>query len=188
MPLPATPDFATSPLAALLAHADGDALPPVDSWHPPHCGTIDIRINADGRWFHNGGEITRPAMVRAFSRVLRREGDGSFSLVTPAEWLTIAVDDAPFAAIAMRVDGDGDDMRIVMQLTTGDSVAVGADHPLTLRNGPAGRLPYLHVRGPFERALEARPTRALYMELAELADADGMVTSDGQRYAVGDVG
>jgi hypothetical protein len=180
------PDFKHSSLAMLADWADCDQLPPVEQWHPARSGTIDIRIMADGRWFHEGGEIRRPAMVRLFSRILRREEDGSFVLVTPAERLTITVDDAPFVAVELKQEGQGEAGRLAVRLNTDEIVVIGADHPLTLRTGPAGLLPYVHVRGPMERPLLARPTRALYHELALMADARAQVFSGGMGFAVGE--
>jgi uncharacterized protein len=185
MPMPAAPDFATTPLDTLGAWIDGDSLPPVDSWHPEREGSIDIRIAADGRWYHEGGEITRPAMVRTFARILRREADGGHVLVTPAEKLRITVEDAPLIAVEARIDGAGDTQTIAFRLNSAEGVMAGADHPLRLRAGPAGILPYLHVRGPADRAIEARLARPVYYQLAEIADADGMVTSGGMRFALG---
>lgn len=165
-----------------MAFAD-QQLPPVETWHPAHCGRIDIRIMADGRWFHDGGEIRRAAMVRLFSRILRREADGSHVLVTPAEKLTIEVEDAAFVAVELRVDQG----RLIFRLNTGDIIVVGTKNPLRVRNGPAGWLPYLHVRGPADRPLEARLARSVYYALADLADADGRVTSGDISYKIGDM-
>jgi hypothetical protein len=176
------PDFRGA-LDALTQWMDADTPPPVEQWHPAHRGSIDIRIAPDGRWFHESGEITRAALVRLFSRVLRREEDGSHVLVTPAEQLTITVDDAAFAAVDLREE----DGVLLFQLNTGEVIAASADHPLVLREGPAGTLPYLHVRGSTDRPIEARPSRAVYYALAEMADATGHVTSGGERYAIGAV-
>ena len=176
------PDFAHAALADVLAWIDSERLPPVDLWHPAREGAIDIRIAADGRWYHEGGEMTRPAMVRLFSRILRREADGGYVLVTPAEKLTITVEDAPLIAVEARVEDD----RLWLRLNTDDIVPVDAAHPLVLRDGPAGRLPYLHVRGAVDRPIEARLSRALYYELAEHADADGCIVSGEDRFALGD--
>lgn len=179
------PDFADSPLADLLAAANQPGAP-VEQWDPAHCGTIDIRIDAAGRWFHEGGEIRRPALVNLFARVLRREPDGSYVLVTPGEKMAITVEDAPLVAVEARFDGEGEDATLTLRCATGELVAVDANHPLTLRDGPAGPLPYLHVRGPAGRGIEARPTRACYLDLAEHADAQGHVWSGGRRWRVGD--
>jgi hypothetical protein len=176
------PDFSNATMADIMAFAGADALPPVDDWNPAHCGSIDIRIMADGRWFHEGSEIRRPAMVRLFSRVLRRESDGSHVLVTPAERLTIMVDDAPFIAVELREEAGA----LIFRLNTSDIIIAGAQHPLRLRDGPAGRLPYLHVRGTDDRPLEARLARPVYYQLAELADARGRVHSGGATFVIGD--
>lgn len=188
MPMPIVPDFATTSLDALTQWIEGDALPPVERWNPAHAGRIDIRIDAEGRWFHEGGAIARPAMVRAFSRLLRREADGGYVLVTPAEKLAITVEDAPLLAVEARIEGEQDSRTIAFRLNTDAMLLCGADHPLVLRDGPAGRLPYLRVTGSTERPVEARLTRSTFYQLADVADADGCVWSGGQRFALADPG
>src|SRR3954468_2592533 len=86
--------------------AAGRKLPPVEKWNPAHCGTIDIRIARDGTWFHQGAPIRRPELVRLFSTILRKEAD-AYYLVTPAEKMRIQVDDAPFLAVLLDVQGSG---------------------------------------------------------------------------------
>src|SRR6201982_1557824 len=80
--------------------------PPVHLWNPPYCGDIDMRIAADGTWFYQKTPIGRPALVKLFASVLKREGDRYF-LVTPVEKCGITVEDAPFMAVEMRVE-DGE--------------------------------------------------------------------------------
>ena len=63
-------------LAELRSLIDSRRLPPVDKWNPERCGHSGMRIARDGTWFHEGTPIQRPAMVRLFSTVLRREPDG----------------------------------------------------------------------------------------------------------------
>lgn len=186
MPMPTVPDFTTTSLDALAQWIDGDTLPPVDRWAPAHEGRIDIRIDAEGRWFHEGGAITRLAMVRAFSRLLRREGDGGYVLVTPAEKLAIVVEDAPLLAVEARIEGEGQAQTIAFRLNTDAMLLCGAEHPLSVRDGPAGRLPYLRVTGSAERPVEARLTRSTFYQLADVADADGCVWSGGMRFALAD--
>lgn len=189
MPFALPPDFQNGSIAELAAFINSDQPPPVDQWHPSHRGRIDINIAADGRWFHEGGEIRRPEMVRLFSRILRREQDGSYVLVTPAECLTITVADAPFVAVNMRVEGrGGPGQQLIFRLNSEEIVIAGPDHPLVLRNGPAGHLPYLLVRGTVDRPLEARLARPVYYDLAEQADARGCVLSSGMMHVVGDLG
>lgn len=143
--------------------------PPVDRWNPDHCGQSDMRIAADGTWYHMGSPITRPAMVRLFSTVLRREPDGSHVLVTPVEKLAIEVEVTAFRATAMTGEGERDQRTIAFELDSGDAVILGPDHPLTLLDDAHGPSPRLAVR----HGLEALIARPLYYELAEIALAEG---------------
>ena len=143
--------------------------PPVDRWNPEHCGQSDMRIAADGTWFHMGTPITRPAMVRLFSTVLRREPDGSHVLVTPVEKLSIEVEVTAFRAIAMTSEREGDKRRIAFELDSGDAVILGPNHPLTIGDDAHGPSPRLAVR----HGLEALIARPIYYELAEIALAEG---------------
>jgi hypothetical protein len=155
-------------LAELQTLIDGRHLPPVDQWHPEHCGQSGMRIARDGTWFHEGAPIRRPAMVRLFSSVLRREPDGSHVLVTPAEKLEIDVESTAFRAIDMSVEGKGRAQRIAFALDSGDGVILDADHPLRITHTPDGPSPRLLVR----HGLEAELTRPVYYQLAELALAE----------------
>ena len=165
--------------------------PPVERWHPAHCGESGMRILADGSWLHDGTPIGRPALVRLFSTILRGEPDGSHVLVTPAEKLTIAVEDAPFVAVEMTSEGEGRARRLAFRTNVGDVVFAGPDHPLTVDDRGHGAHPYLRVRGRLD-ALVARP---VYYELANLAieaepGPDGAVGlwSDGAFFALGMAG
>lgn len=164
-------------LAALAAAIGERKRPPVHRWNPPHCGHSGMRIAADGSWFHYGSPIARPAMVRLFSTVLRREPDGGHVLVTPHEKLAIDVDATAFRAIAMTSEGEGQGRRIALELDSGDAVILGPGHPL--RPGPDGEGPRALVR----HGLEAMLSRPIYYELAEIALAEGSqppgVWSDG---------
>lgn len=143
--------------------------PPVDRWDPPHCGHSQMRISRDGTWFYRGSPIDRPAMVRLFASVLRRDGDGSHVLVTPVEKLTIDVEATAFRATQMTMSGNGEQRRIGLTLDSGDALIVGADHPLTILQTADGPSPRLAVRF----GLEAELARPLYYELAGIALAEG---------------
>lgn len=176
--MPEQPDLHALSLAEIARLAAEAKLPPVDKWNPTHCGDSDMRIARDGTWFHGGSPIGREAMVRLFSTILRREPDGGYVLVTPVEKLDIEVEDAPFVAVEMRVEGEGRDRRLAFRLNTGDLVAAGPDHALRFEPDGDTVRPYLHVRA----GLEALVARSLYYELAELAlAAEGApgVWSDG---------
>ena len=167
--MPTPPDDLTKLSLAELAQLAADRkLPPVESWNPAHCGHSAMRIARDGPWFHEGSPIGRPAMVRLFSTILRREPDGRFVLVTPVEKLDIDVEDAPFVAVEVKSEGDGRERNLAFRLNTGDVVLAGPDHPLRFETGQDGPLPYVEVRAGLD-ALVARP---VYYELAELALAE----------------
>ena len=184
MPMPPLPDLAALSLADIARLAEENKLPPVDKWNPTHCGDSEMRIARDGTWFHQGSPIGRPAMVRLFSSILRREPDGGYVLVTPVEKLDIQVEDAPFQAVEMKAEGQGASAKLAFRLNTGDLVTAGADHPLRFAAGEDGPRPYLHVRGGLE-ALVARP---VYYELATLAlagdDQPPGVWSNGTFFAL----
>jgi hypothetical protein len=156
-------------LAELQRLVDERRLPPVDRWNPERCGHSGMRIARDGTWYHDGAPIRRPAMVRLFSTVLRRERDGSHVLVTPAEKLEIEVECTAFRAVAMQTEGSGADRRIAFALDSGDAVVLGPDHPLRVVETEHGLSPRLPVR----HGLEAELTRPLYYELAEIALEEG---------------
>ncbi len=151
--------------AELQKLIDEKRLPPVDRWNPERCGHSGMRIARDGTWYHEGEKIRRPAMVRLFSTVLRREADGRHVLVTPVEKLDIEVESTAFRAIAMRIEGHGREQQIAFALDSGDAVVLGRDHPLRLVEGEHGPSPRLLVR----YGLEAELTRPVYYEMAELA-------------------
>jgi hypothetical protein len=169
MPTPPPSDFAALSLAEIARLAEENRLPPVESWNPEHCGHSEMRIASDGTWFHQGSPIGRVAMVRLFSTILRRETDGRFVLVTPVEKLDIDVDDAPFMAVELKIDGEGRDARLAFRLSTGELVVADSDHALRFAEREDGPRPYLHVRG----GLEALIARSVYYELAEIALANG---------------
>jgi hypothetical protein len=171
-------------LAELQKLIDDRRLPPVDQWNPQRCGHSGMRIARDGTWYHEGVPIRRPAMVRLFSTVLRREPDGRHVLVTPAEKLDIEIESTAFRAIEMQREGEGREQHIAFALDSGDAVILGAKHPLRIVDSPAGPSPRLLVR----HGLEAELTRPVYYELADLALAGGEppgVWSDGAFFPLG---
>ena len=141
--------------------------PPVHLWNPPYCGDIDMRIGSDGTWHYLKTPIGRPALVKLFASVLKREGDKYF-LVTPVEKCGIQVDDAPFVAVELRVEAPGPRQELHFRTNVDDWVTCGADHPLRFEPQPdsGGLKPYLHVR----RDLWARVKRALFFDLVDLGE------------------
>lgn len=143
---------------------------PVDGWHPEQEGPIDIRIDLDGTWFHEGKPIRRPALVALFASILRREPDGRHVLVTPVEKRFIEVEDSAFVGVSVEITGNGQGQQVLVRTNLGDEAAVDNDHPLQMRDSPAagqaGQLAYVTVRG----RLEARLGRQAFYDLAEAGE------------------
>lgn len=174
------PDLASLSLLEIAEAAAARKLPPVDQWQPEITQDSQMRIAADGRWYHEGGEITRPAMVRAFASLLWRDpADGQHYLVTPHYRQTIVVEDAAF----MAVDLNADDGALAFRLNTDEFVIAGPEHPL--RAGGTADAPaiYLVVR----HGCEARLDRSTWLQLAEHTLAQGQapqVTSMGMTFSL----
>jgi uncharacterized protein len=158
-----------SGLETLIREQAGKGRPPVETWQPPYCGDIGLRIRADGVWEYRASPIKRLGLVKLFASVLRKDADGRHYLVTPAEKVDVAVDDAPFLAVEMEVRGRARAQDLIFRTNVDDIVTVDAGHPLRFavdaRSG--GLKPYLGVRG----RLEALLTRAIAYDLLELAVA-----------------
>jgi len=142
-------------------------LPPVERWDPPFCGDIDMRIAADGTWFYQKTPIGRPALVKLFASVLKREGEKYF-LVTPVEKVGIAVEDVPFLAVEMKVTAGEGGRVLQFRTNVDDWVAAGPGHALRFeqQSVTGGLKPYVHVR----RELWAKITRALFYDLVALGE------------------
>jgi uncharacterized protein len=166
-------DLSRASLADIAKAVAERRLPPVDQWNPSHCGDSDMVIKSDGTWLHGGTPIGRPALVKLFSGILRREADGSHVLVTPAEKLDIKVEDAAFLAVEATSNGEDRDRTLAFRLLTDDIVVAGPDNPLRVETAADGTpRPYLHVRGAPGRALEALVNRPVFYQLADLALAE----------------
>lgn len=160
--------------------------PPVsqDTLPPHRVATVDftndtrpdenyqMRIARDGTWFYHGTPIGRIALAKLFSTVLKRDAAGDYWLVTPAERGRIAVEDVPFVAVEMKVEGMGEDQTLSFRTNLDEWATAGPDHPIRVADetDPGGtlsdtRVPYILVRG----GLEARIGRAVFYELVELA-------------------
>jgi hypothetical protein len=176
MPYVPPPDLATLSLAEIAALTADHTLPPVEQWDPQVSGDSLMVIKADGRWFHDGGEIRRPAMIRAFASLLWRDSARQHWLVTPHEKQAIAVEDAAFLA----TDVTRTDRALAFRLSTDEIVVAGPDHPLVARGDAETPALYLAVR----HGCEARINRSTWLQLVELAANDLSVTSQGTRFSL----
>jgi hypothetical protein len=154
-------------IAGAAREAGTKGPPPVHLWNPPFCGDLDLRIGGDGTWYYLKTPIGRPALVRLFASVLKREGDRYF-LVTPVEKCGIQVDDAPFLAVEMRREQTDTGGVLHFRTNVDDWVTCGADHALRFEPEAAtgGLKPYLHVR----RDLWAKVARSVFYDLVALGE------------------
>lgn len=169
--------YAVTPSAENLAtaaqKAAKDGLPPVHLWNPLFCGDLDMQIKRDGTWFYQGTPIGRPALVRLFSTILKREGDRYF-LVTPVEKVGITVDDAPFVAVDFTVSGVGRTQDLTFVTNVGDSATAGPDHPIRVtRDAQTGEpAPYVLIRANLEALIDRKSFYRL-VDLGQHADVNG---------------
>ncbi|MBO0737473.1 MAG: DUF1285 domain-containing protein [Alphaproteobacteria bacterium] len=151
-----------------------------------------MRIARDGTWFYRGSPINRSALVKLFASVLRREADGRYALVTPAERGRIEVEDVPFLAVEMTVEGHGRGQELIFRTNLDEFVTAGPDNPLRVETAASGGpAPYILVRD----GLEARLARPVFYDLVGLgikeAVGDTMqfgVWSKGMFFRLGDPG
>jgi hypothetical protein len=157
----------TKALESLASALGKGKHPPVEKWNPPFCGDLDMRIATDGTWFYLGTPIGRPALVRLFASVIKRE-EGRYFLVTPVEKVGIRVEDAPFLAVEMEIENRGPKQSLIFRTNVDDVVRCDADHRLRFEPeaDTGGLRPYLHVR----RDLWAKVTRALFFDLVAIGE------------------
>ncbi len=157
----------TTGLDSLMRQLSSQKHPPVETWNPPYCGDIDMRIAADGSWHYMGTPIGRPALVKLFGSVLRRDADGAYFLVTPVEKIGIKVDDAPFIAVAVEFEGEGQLRNMLFRTNVDDIVLASNDNILDVKINPLTQVPrpYIHIR----RGLNALVARSVFYELADIA-------------------
>ncbi|MGB7655949.1 MAG: DUF1285 domain-containing protein [Novosphingobium sp.] len=176
MPYEVPPDLATLSLAEIAALSAARKLPPVEQWNPAQISDSLMVIKADGRWFHDGGEVRRPAMIRAFASLLRRDAQGQHWLVTPHEKQSIVVEDAAFIATDVVQTGGA----LAFRLNTDEVLLAGPEHPLIARGNPDLPAVYLSVR----HGTEARINRSTWLQLVDLAGDELTVTSQGTSFSL----
>ena len=154
-------------IAGAVDEVAAKGAPPVHLWNPPFCGDLDMRIAADGTWYYLKTPIGRPALVKLFASVLKREGD-KYYLVTPVEKCGIVVEDAPFLAVELKIEKLASRRILHFRTNVDDWVTCGAQHALRFEPEPGtgGLKPYLHVRSN----LWAKVTRALLYDLVEVGE------------------
>jgi hypothetical protein len=141
---------------------------PVHLWDPPFCGDMDLRITKAGIWLHQGSPIRRSAMVKLFASILRLDEDGCYYLVTPVEKVRIQVDDCPFVALLLDVEGSGSEQELHFTTNTGDTVIAGESHQIEVTEDGKTSEPHpvVHIRN----GLNALINRNVFYQLVELAE------------------
>jgi len=113
------------------------------------CGDIDMRIDRNGTWYHQGSPIGRKELVRLFAGVLRRDDGGDYWLITPAEMARIEVEDAPFLAVELTASGAGQEQVLSLRTNIDAVVTVDEDHSIRVdMDSETGRpSPYVVLDG-----------------------------------------
>ena len=141
------------------------SIPPLDQWHPKHCGAMDLKVKANGEWWHEGQLIKRQSMIDLFSTVLWKEG-GKFYLKTPVEQIEIEVEDEPlFVSRVEQIQLDGLHY-IQLSTTSQDVVIVDQEHPIFIREFDGELRPYVHVRFGINALIQ----RASFFHLVEMGE------------------
>lgn len=136
---------------------------------PQVCGDIGLRIGRDGTWYYQNSAIRRKRLVKLFASVLRREEDGRYYLITPAEKALVQVEDVPFVAVEMTVAGKGRHQRLIFRTNIDDVVEANKEHPLSFRAEKNGSfIPFVLVRD----GLKARLARPVYYDLVAAAASE----------------
>jgi len=171
----------------ILGDLKANDLPNMDSWQPPLCGDIDVHIDAQGIWRHEGVEFKRLQIPKMFARILCREGDDYF-LKTPVEKWRIKVADAPFYFIHLQAKETSQGVEIILVSTTEDIITINAEHVIKLFNDAQANelFPYVHVRA----GMYGKLSRNVYYELVNMATIDEQqqelyIDSAGQRFFLG---
>jgi hypothetical protein len=152
--------------------------PPLHLWHPALSGDIPITIDAQGDWYHDGGKIERETLVRLFANILRREEDGEYYLVTPAEKWRIQVERHALLVTDISALEEGGLAVLEATLNTGKRVRVSEENSLFL-DSAAGEIAGLNL----PHGLTALCTRAAWYRLVELAEThDGYAALNSGNY------
>ena len=130
------------------------------------CGDIDMRITRNGTWYYNGSPIRRKQLIKLFASILIRDEKGDFWLETPAEKCRIQVEDAPFVAVFMDVEGKGREQIVSFSTNVDEQVIATQENPIWVDINPESLepSPYVLVR----KGLRALISRAVFYELVEI--------------------
>jgi len=149
--------------------------PPVERWHPEHCGDIGMEIREDGSWWHDGSPIRRSELVQLFASILRLEEDQQYYLVTPVEKVIVSVALHPLRVIDAEPLAGHSPEVLILTLNTGGQIPLDRRHTLTPEPRAADAA-YVTL----DNGLTALFTRAAWYRLVNQADEKGSIMSDGR--------
>lgn len=149
--------------------------PPVERWHPEHCGDIGMEIREDGSWWHDGSPIRRIELVQLFASILRLEEDQQYYLVTPVEKVIVSVALHPLRIIDAEPLAGHSPEVLILTLNTGGQIPLDRRHTLTPEPRAADAA-YVTL----DNGLTALFTRAAWYRLVNEADEKGSIMSDGR--------
>jgi hypothetical protein len=131
-----------------------------------------IRLDREGRFFHEGILVEHPGLARGMHTWIRRHpDDGRFILSNGYDWVYIAVEDAPF--FVRRIEPE--EGRIWLELSDGTREPWDLAHS---RIGEGGAL-----YAPVKASSEGGPFAAKFTRHAQLALAP-LLKQRGDRVAV----
>lgn len=141
--------------------------PSTELWNPEKTGDMDLKIDREGRWIHEGREIKRQEIVKLFSTILKFE-QGHYFLVTPVEKWQIQVDIAPFFIIDATREIRASEQAISLTTTTDDVIVISKDNPLIMDEEitQGETLPLVRVR----KNLMGLISRTIFYQLIEWSD------------------
>ena len=129
-----------------------------------------IRLDRDGRFWHEGAEVTHAGMRAAFFRWLDRNPDGRWVLrLDERRFVYLEVDDAPFVVASLRWEGE----RAIVRLSDDTEEPLeGASVRL------AGDTAYAQVKGRWDARFSTAAWNALSSHLRDdvgriFLDAEG---------------
>ena len=125
-----------------------------------------LRLDREGRWWHEGEQVRHQGLAEALHRWLVRLDDGRYAVrFDDSRFAYVEVDDAPYVVRTVEISGAGDRLRVYVHLSDGsdEELAYG-----TRRVGADNAL-YCSVKERFD----ARFSRQAYYLLGELIEASG---------------
>ena len=131
----------------------------------------DIRIAANGDWYHEGTRIQRLELIKLFASVLSKRDDNNYWLTTPKEEGIIKVDDAPFVITKLDYSGQIKTAKCWFTTNLGDRILLGKNNPLRLEfDSKKNPRPYIYLF----RGMEGLILRQVYYEIVKHAVKDDM--------------